>query len=106
MSNSIEPVLEVLELIFPPTGKDGADDEIKPKNWIPVAIRLCWFAAMKTCEFSRNDQSCDLMVGIVKEESGTETNGGEVHWSEHDAVKTIVKKSRKKNTRDQGWRGH
>ena len=92
MSNAIEPVLEVLELVFSPAGKDGADDEIKPKNWIPVAIRLCWFAAMKACEFSRNDQSRDLTVGIVEEESGTETNGGEVHWSEHNAVETIVQK--------------
>ena len=98
MSNSIEPVLEVLELIFPPAGKDGADDEIKPKNWIPVAIRLCWLAAMKTCELSRNDQSRDLTVGIVEEKSGTETNGGEVHGSEHDAVKTMPQKNVEKGT--------
>lgn len=92
ISNSIEPVLEVLELVFTPTGEDGADDEVKPENWIPVAIRLCRFAAMKACELSRNDQSRDLMVGIVEEESGTETNGGEVRWREHDAAKTIVQK--------------
>ena len=92
MSNSVEPVLEVLELILSSDGKNGADDEIEPEYWIPVAICLCWFAAMKTCESSGNDQCRYLKVGVIEEQGGAQTKGGEVHRSEHDALKFKVPK--------------
>ena len=77
-------------MVFSPAGEDGANDKIKPEERIPVAIRLCRLATMKTCEFSSRYQMRDLIIGNIGEESGTETNGGDVDLSEHDAVKMIV----------------
>lgn len=77
-SNSRKSVRKILELIFPPAGTDGTGDKVKPENRSPVAIRFCKLAAMKTREFPRRDEGRGLTIGSVKEESSTETDGGEM----------------------------
>ena len=77
-------------MIFPPAGADGADDKIEPKEWVPVAIRLCGFAAMKTCKFARSDPSLDVTMCNIDEEGSTEANGSDIGWSEHAAVQNNV----------------